>query len=111
MSLVTPDSLSANEVLSIVVNSLYSHPEVFLRELISNASDALDRLSFRTLTEHDLVADDPELRVELLADKDAGTLTVRDNGVDFVARDVHNRMGLVSPPGARQGVGAVGHFR
>ena len=70
-----------NEVLSLVVNSLYSHREVFLRELISNSADALDQLNFRALTEHELLGDDKELRVELVRDDEAGTLTIRDNGV------------------------------
>ena len=65
-----------NEVLSIVVNSLYSHKEVFLRELISNASDALDRLSFRALTEHDLL-DGEELSIDLIPSKSAGTARPR----------------------------------
>ena len=56
-----------NEVLSIVVNSLYSHREVFLRELISNASDAIDHLNLKALSEPQLLGDDKELRIELLA--------------------------------------------
>ena len=66
-----------NEVLSIVVNSLYSNKEVFLRELISNASDALDKLSFKALTDHDLASGD-ERTIDLIPSADAGTLTVRD---------------------------------
>ena len=90
-----------NEVLSIVVNSLYSHAEVFLRELISNASDALDRLSFRALTEHELLGDDAELRVELVADKAAGTLTIRDNGVGMTKEDLESNLGTIARSGSK----------
>lgn len=90
-----------NEVLSIVVNSLYSHAEVFLRELISNSSDALDRLSFRALTEHELLGDDPELRVELVADKAARTLTIRDNGVGMTKEDLESNLGTIARSGSK----------
>jgi molecular chaperone HtpG len=90
-----------NEVLSIVVNSLYSHPEVFLRELVSNASDALDRLSFRSLTEHDLLGDDTELRVDMFSDEAAGTLTIRDNGVGMTKEDLESNLGTIARSGSK----------
>jgi len=73
-----------NEVLSLVVNSLYSHREVFLRELISNAADALDQLNFKALTEHALLGDDKELRIELIRDEKAGTLRIKVTNEDLV---------------------------
>ena len=91
-----------NQVLRIVVDSLYSHREVFLRELISNASDALDKLSFRSLTEHGLVEDDEELHIELLANPDAGTLVIRDNGVGMSHDELVENLGTIARSGSRK---------
>ena len=91
-----------NEVLSLVVNSLYSHREVFLRELISNSADALDQLNFRALTEHDLLGDDKELRVELIRDDEASTLTIRDNGVGMTRDELIGNLGTIARSGSKK---------
>ena len=91
-----------NEVLSLVVNSLYSHREVFLRELISNSADALDQLNFRALTEHELLGDDKELRVELVRDDEAGTLTIRDNGVGMTRDELIGNLGTIARSGSKK---------
>ncbi len=91
-----------NEVLSLVVNSLYSHREVFLRELISNAADAIDQLNFRALTEHGLLADDKELRIELIRDEQAGTLTIRDNGVGMTRDELIEHLGTIARSGSKK---------
>jgi molecular chaperone HtpG len=91
-----------NEVLSLVVNSLYSHREVFLRELISNSADALDQLNFRALTEHELLGDDTELRVELIRDEKAGTLTIRDNGVGMTRDEMIGNLGTIARSGSKK---------
>src|SRR5919205_1359167 len=70
-----------SRLLDIVAHSLYSEKEIFLRELISNASDACDRLRYAALTQPDLAAADPEYRVVITPDKAARTLTVADNGI------------------------------
>jgi molecular chaperone HtpG len=90
-----------NEVLAIVVNSLYSHKEVFLRELISNASDALDKLAFRALTEHALLGEDRELRIELIPDQAARTLTIRDNGIGMSDEELASNLGTIARSGSR----------
>jgi molecular chaperone HtpG len=90
------------QVLSIVVNSLYSHPEVFLRELISNASDALDKLAFRALTDHDVLGDDPEPRIELIANADQKTLIVRDNGIGMTHDELVENLGTVARSGSKR---------
>src|SRR5438128_11299645 len=69
------------ELLKLMIHSLYSHREIFLRELISNASDANDKLRFESLSNPALMAGDTELAVWIESDKDAGTLTIRDNGI------------------------------
>jgi molecular chaperone HtpG len=91
-----------NEVLSIVVNSLYSHREVFLRELISNASDAIDHLNLKALSEPQLLGDDKELRIELLADKGKNTLTIRDNGIGMSRDDLISHLGTIARSGTRK---------
>jgi molecular chaperone HtpG len=91
-----------NEVLSLVVNSLYSHREVFLRELISNAADAIDQLNFRALTEHHLLGDDKELRIELIADEAAGTLTIRDNGIGMTRDELVGHLGTIARSGSKK---------
>jgi molecular chaperone HtpG len=91
-----------DQVLDLVVNSLYSHREVFLRELISNASDALDKLAFRALTEKELLGDDTELCIELVADADAKTLTIRDNGVGMTHDELIGNLGTIARSGSKQ---------
>ena len=91
-----------SRLLHIVANSLYSQKEIFLRELISNASDACDRLRYEALTNPDLVADDPEFRVRISVDKKSRILELSDNGIGM------NRDGLISDLGtiARSGTTA-----
>lgn len=91
-----------NEVLSLVVNSLYSHREVFLRELISNAADAIDQLNFRALTEHQLLGDDKELRVELIRDQEHHTLTIRDNGIGMTRDELISHLGTIARSGSKK---------
>lgn len=91
-----------NEVLSLVVNSLYSHREVFLRELISNAADAIDQLNFRALTDHTLLGSDQELRIELVRDDKAGTLTIRDNGVGMTRDELIGNLGTIARSGSKK---------
>jgi len=69
------------QVLHLVTHSLYSHKEIFLRELISNASDACDKLRFEAIGNPELLAGDADLHIDLQLDKDARTITIRDNGI------------------------------
>lgn len=96
-----------DQVLSIVVNSLYSHREVFLRELISNSSDALDKLSFEMLTDHSLVDEDKQLRIEIELDKDAKTLTIRDNGIGMTRDELVANLGTIARSGSRELMAAL----
>ncbi|MEZ5966815.1 MAG: molecular chaperone HtpG [Planctomycetota bacterium] len=91
-----------NEVLSIVVNSLYSHKEIFLRELISNASDALDHLSFKALTDHSLLGNDKDLQIHLIPDAEARTLTIRDNGVGMTRDELVSHLGTIARSGSKK---------
>ncbi len=89
------------KLLDIVAHSLYSQKEIFLRELISNASDACDKLRYRALTEPALVEDDPELKVTLRLDKKAKTITVSDNGVGMDKDDLTGILGTIARSGTQ----------
>ena len=88
------------KILQIVANSLYSEKQIFLRELISNASDACDRLRHLALTEPELTADDPEFRVRISADKDAGTLEITDNGIGMNRDALIEDLGTIARSGS-----------
>ena len=88
-----------HRMLDIVVNSLYQNKDVFLRELISNASDALDKIRFLALTQPDLMADKEELEVRIEYDEDAKTLTVRDSGIGMTKEDLVKNLGTVARSG------------
>ena len=89
------------QLLDILINSIYSDKDVFLRELISNASDAITKLNFTMLTEHDIVDADakPEIRVRI--DKENKTLTVSDNGIGMNAEELKEYLGTIAHSGAR----------
>ena len=90
------------QLLRLVAHSLYSHKEVFLRELISNASDACDKLRFEALTDGALYEDDPELRIRVSFDKDARTITIADNGIGMDRQEVIDNIGTIARSGTRQ---------
>ncbi len=90
-----------SQVLDLVIHSLYSHREVFLRELISNASDAIDKLRFRGVTEAGLLGEEP-LRIRLVPDEAAGTLTIEDNGVGMTHDELIDHLGTIASSGSKK---------
>ena len=90
------------EMLDLVVNSLYSKKEIFLRELISNASDAIDRAKFLGLTDKSLLSDNPEWKIQIAADREAGTLMVSDNGTGMDLEDLENNLGTIARSGTKK---------
>ncbi|GIW71152.1 MAG: chaperone protein HtpG [Planctomycetota bacterium] len=90
-----------NQILSIVVNSLYSHKEIFLRELISNASDALDKLRARALLERELYEGDETLEIRIVPDPEAGTLTIEDTGIGMSREELIQNLGTIAHSGTR----------
>ncbi len=88
------------KLLDMMIHSVYSKREVFLRELISNASDAIDKLRFLALTQPDLVGEDSDYRIELIPDAEAGTLTVRDNGIGMSEEEVIENLGTIARSGS-----------
>jgi len=90
------------QLLRLVAHSLYSNKEIFLRELISNASDACDKLRFESLANKDLLADDPELRIRVSYDKEARTITISDNGIGMSRQEVIDHIGTIAKSGTRE---------
>ena len=90
------------EMLDLVVNSLYSKKEIFLRELISNASDAIDRAKFLALTDKSLVADNPEWKIQIAVNKGEKTLTVSDNGTGMDEADLEQNLGTIARSGTKK---------
>ena len=90
------------EMLDLVVNSLYSKKEIFLRELISNASDAIDRAKFLGLTDKALVADNPEWKIQIAVNKGEKTLTVSDNGTGMDEADLEGNLGTIARSGTKK---------
>ncbi len=90
------------QLLDIMIHSLYSNKEIFLRELISNASDALDRLRFESLTRPELLEGDETLEIRLEADRQARTLTIHDNGIGMNREEVIANIGTIAKSGTRE---------
>ena len=95
------------QLLNILVHSLYTDREIFLRELISNASDALNRAQFEMLTNQDVADADVELRVELKADEEAKTLTISDTGIGMTRQDMIDNLGVIARSGAKAFIEAM----
>ncbi|HZF25893.1 MAG TPA: molecular chaperone HtpG [Steroidobacteraceae bacterium] len=90
------------QLLKLMIHSLYSHREIFLRELISNASDAADKLRFETLSRPDLLGDDPELAITVDYDSKAGTVTVTDSGIGMSRAEIVEQLGTIAKSGTAE---------
>ncbi len=93
------------QLLELIIHSLYSHKDIFLRELVSNASDATDRLRFEALTKPELLSSDADaakLEIRLEVDKDARTLTVHDNGIGMSKKELVDNIGTIAKSGTRE---------
>ncbi|HNC03320.1 MAG TPA: molecular chaperone HtpG [Agitococcus sp.] len=91
-----------SKLLHLMIHSLYSNPEIFLRELISNASDAADKLRFEALTHADWLSEDPELKIWIDVDKEAKTITLRDNGIGMSRQEVIDNLGTIARSGTSE---------
>ena len=89
------------ELLDLMIHSLYSHKEIFLRELISNASDAIDKARYESLTNKDILANTGEWKIKIIVDKAAGTLTVSDNGIGMTHDEVIAELGTIAHSGTK----------
>ena len=90
------------QLLDLVIHSLYSNKDIFLRELISNGSDAIDRLRFEALSNKELIKDDPEFRIKLFVDNEAKTLRIEDNGIGMTRDELEENIGTIARSGTRQ---------
>ncbi|MDP2786337.1 MAG: molecular chaperone HtpG [Sulfurimicrobium sp.] len=90
------------QLMKLMIHSLYSNKEIFLRELISNASDAADKLRFEALSDDALWENDPELKIRIAFDKDARTVTLSDNGIGMNRQEVIEHIGTIAKSGTRQ---------
>jgi molecular chaperone HtpG len=89
------------QLLDLVIHSLYSKKEIFLRELLSNASDAIDRISFESQTQKDIITSDVEWKIKLFLDEEANTLTISDNGIGMDKEELENNIGTIANSGTK----------
>ena len=90
----------SKRLLDLMINSIYTHKEIFLREIISNASDACEKLCYQALTDESVGMNRSDFRIELKVDKDARTLTVSDNGIGMDREDLENNLGVIASSGS-----------
>src|SRR6185437_13473452 len=95
-----PFQAEVQQVLALVINSLYTHKEVFLRELVSNASDALDKARFLQLTRKDVAEQVGEARISIKLDDEARTLIIDDNGIGMTRDEVVQNLGTIARSGS-----------
>ncbi|MDO5002471.1 MAG: ATP-binding protein, partial [Eubacteriales bacterium] len=90
----------SKRLLDLMINSIYTNKEIFLREIISNASDAIDKLCYLSLTDDKVGLDRGDYKIDIIVDKDARTITVRDNGIGMTAEEAESNLGVIAKSGS-----------
>ncbi|OQA13852.1 MAG: Chaperone protein HtpG [bacterium ADurb.Bin363] len=90
------------ELLNLMIHSLYTNKEIFLRELLSNASDAIDKARYESLTNSDILEGEEEWKIKIIPDKTSGTLIIRDNGSGMTKEEIVEELGTIAHSGTKE---------